>query len=511
VGGELTHTPPCGVFADAPDATVCFCDPDAVSATSPSTTPVATASSGGGAADLVGRTTLIWLSVVVSLQVRPFAPALLMPVLLVAGLVVNIAVVCRWWGQRRSTSPIGSPRVAAWVLVSTGLLLAGYDEVHFAARLHPGLQPILLVAFMLLGVGACGVTRSGASRRASFVAFVLVAAALQVAMLNHVPPPGDVGVASHQSVTALLHGHDPYAITLPNPYDRAQTRQFFDPVDLVGNRLDFGYAYLPVALVGSIPGFLVGNVGYSLVLALTGLTVLLRRLAVDATGRMLALVPLAMPFTPQILLNQWVEPIPMLLLGVCAWAWVGRRRRVATVGLGLLLATKQYFFVVLPLLVVVRRGLGTRATAAAIAVTGAVCGAFVLWDPAAFWHSAVWLQFHLPLREDSVSLPVAWGRTFGTAPWSLLGPVALLAGVLVSALVSWRGGSTATAFCVGSGLSLLATVVLSPHAFANYYALIEVALVIGCITWAGETAVPRSPGTADSTREDDRRPPVATV
>jgi hypothetical protein len=343
------------------------------------------------------------------------------------------------------------------------------------------------------------------------VAFLLLAAALQVAMLNHVPPPGDVGVASHESVTALLHAHDPYAITLPNPYDAAQTRQFFDPVDLVGNRLDFGYAYLPVSLVSSIPGFLLGNVGYSLVLALIGLTVLLRRLAVDDTGRMLALVPLAMPFTPQILLNQWVEPIPMLMLGVCAWAWASRRRRAASVGLGLLLATKQYFFVVLPLLVVVRRGLGTRATAAAIAVAGVVCGVFVLWGPAAFWHSAVWLQFHLPLREDSVSLPVAWGRTFGDTPWSFLGPVALVAGLLVSALVSWRGGSTATAFCAGSGLSLLATVVLSPHAFANYYALIEVALVIGCITWARDTAGTTAPSTADATREVDSHPPVATV
>jgi hypothetical protein len=444
-------------------------------------------------ADLAGRSTLIWLALVVSLQVRPVTPPLLMPTILTVGLVANLGVICGWWGGGRATSPVASPHLAAWVLVSTGLLLAGYEESRFAAPHHPQVQLTLLVAFILLGVAAGG-TASVTASRAAFIAFVVAAAAMQVAMLSHVPPPGDVGVASHDSVTALLHGHDPYAITLPNPYDQAQTHRFFDPVNLVGNRLDFGYAYLPVSLVAGIPGYLLGNVGYSLVLALTGLTLLLRRVATDATGRLLALVPLAMPFTPQILVNRWVEPIPMLLLGVCAWAWAGRRVRATSAAMGLLLATKQYFFVVLPLLLVVRRGIGTRATAWAIALAGVVCGVFVVWSPQAFWHSAVWLQFHLPPRDDSVSLPVAWGQTFGTIPASFLGPAALVAGLLVSALVARSGGGSPTSFLVGSGLSLLATVLLSPHAFSNYYALIEVAVVIGCITWASEgSAGPAGP------------------
>jgi len=139
--------------------------------------------------------------------------------------------------------------------------------------------------------------------------------------------------------------------------------------------------------------------------------------------------------------------------------------------------------VALPLLWLFRRGVSLRATLGALALAAVLVGSFALLDLGAFWHSTVWLQFHLPLREDSVSIPAGWSRTFGSPPPALLGPVSILAGFAVATLVALRGRATATSFSLGVGLSLLATVVLSEHAFSNYYALIEVALVIGCITW----------------------------
>ena len=231
-----------------------------------------------------------------------------------------------------------------------------------------------------------------------------------------------MGIVGHDSVSALLHGHNPYSLTFPNPYEPARTLLFFNPEDLVGNRLDFGYAYLPVSLLGGIPGFLLGNVAYSYVAALLVLTVVLHRLAVDATGRALSLVPLAMPFTPQLLVNQWVEPIAMLCLGLCVWGWARSRAGVAAGGLGLLLASKQYVVVALPLLWLFRRGVSLRATLGALALAALLIGSFALLDLGAFWHSTVWLQFHLPLREDSVSIPAGWSRTFGSAPPRCSGP-----------------------------------------------------------------------------------------
>jgi hypothetical protein len=430
-----------------------------------------------------GRTTVIWLAALVSLQAGPIGPALLMPCLLVVGLVVSVAAVCGVGRSRASTATWASPQVAAVVLVTTGLLLAGVEQAHFAARDRPAAQAALVVGFVVLGLGACGFVGSVRLRRWAFVGFLAVSAVVQLALLAHAPAPGDVGIVGHDSVSALLHGHNPYTLTFPNPYEPARTHLFFNPEDLVGNRLDFGYAYLPVSLLGGVPGFVLGNVAYSYVAALLALTVLLHRLAVDSTGRALSLVPLAMPFTPQLLVNQWVEPIAMLCLGLCAWGWTRSRTGVAAGGLGLLLASKQYVVVALPLLWLFRRGVSLRATLGALALAAVLVGSFALLDLGAFWHSTVWLQFHLPLREDSVSIPAGWSRTFGSPPPALLGPVAILAGFAVSTLVALRGRATATSFSLGVGLSLLATVVLSEHAFSNYYALIEVALVIGCITW----------------------------
>lgn len=430
-----------------------------------------------------GRTTVIWLAALVSLQARPIGPPLLMPALLLVGLLVSVAAVCGARRSRGTSYAWASPRTAAITLVTLGLLLAGFEQAHFAAQGRYLPQTLIASLFMILGLGACGVIGSSRLTRGAFVGFLVVSTAVQLALLAHAPAPGDVGIVGHDSIAALFHGHNPYGLTFPNPYEPARTHLFFNPEDLVGNRLDFGYAYLPVSLLGGVPGFVLGNVAYSYVAALLALTLLLRRLAVDPAGRALSLVPLAMPFTPQLLINQWVEPIAMLCLGLCVWGWSKGRVGTAAGGLGLLLASKQYFVVAVPLLWLFRRGLGVRAAAGALALAALLIGSFALLDLHAFWHSAVWLQFHLPLREDSVSIPAGWSRTFGSPPPSLLGPVAILAGLLVSALISLRGAATSTSFSLGIGLSLLATVVLSEHAFSNYYALIEVALVIGCITW----------------------------
>jgi len=436
-----------------------------------------------------GRTAVIWLAALVSLQVRPLGPPLLMPGLLLVGLVVAVVVVCAR-EPLSSTSHWVSPTVAAGTLTGIGLLLAGFELAHFAAR---GLviPPAAIVAgFVVLGVGACGFAGSSTRvTRWAFLGFLVFSTVVQLALLAHAPAPGDVGVVGNGSLSALLHGHNPYSLTFPNPYEAARTKLFYNPEVVVDGRLDFGYAYLPVSLLGGLPGYLLGNMAYSYVAALLALTLVLRHLATDTTGRTLSLVPLAMPFTPQLLINQWVEPIAMLCLGLCAWGWSRQRSTDAAVGLGLMLASKQYFIVAVPLWWLFRRGLGVRPALSALGLAAVIIGAFAVVDVQAFWHSTVWLQFHLPLRVDSVSIPAGWYRTFGRELPALFGPCALLIGVLVSALIARRGSATATSFSLGVGLSLLATVVLSDHAFSNYYALIELALAVGCITWPRDSAV----------------------
>jgi hypothetical protein len=62
------------------------------------------------------------------------------------------------------------------------------------------------------------------------------------------PPPGiDVFVFQRDACEALLKGVNPYAITFPNLYGAETT--LYGPGVVHGDRVNFGYPYLPLSLL----------------------------------------------------------------------------------------------------------------------------------------------------------------------------------------------------------------------------------------------------------------------
>jgi hypothetical protein len=132
------------------------------------------------------------------------------------------------------------------------------------------------------------------------------------------------------------------------------------------------------------------------------------------------------------------------------------------------------------------RRLGTTAVAAGVALAGALCVGFFAWAPSGFWNDVV---TYIPLqayRTDSVSLLVVVSQELGRPPSWVTSVVPLVVGFVVSAFVAVRLRAGATASAASFALGLLATVLLSKVAFANYFALVQAGLVTAAIAWSGD-------------------------
>ena len=215
------------------------------------------------------------------------------------------------------------------------------------------------------------------------------------------------------------------------------------------------------------------------------------RLASDSLGRVAAVALLLNPLSVVVAVTHWIEPLMMMLLGLTVWAMHERRFYWIGVPLGLFFASKQFTIVCVPLLWTVVGSAGRRAAWTAVAVGITVVVPFLIWDPAAFIHSAVTFHLEQPFRTDAISLPNAWREQIGpVAPW--VPSLSLIVGSVVGALVAWRAKPGPTTLALGVGLSLLITVLLSKQAAANYFILAGTALLLAGISWPSDDPMPLS-------------------
>ncbi|BBH17077.1 hypothetical protein Back2_13640 [Nocardioides baekrokdamisoli] len=315
------------------------------------------------------------------------------------------------------------------------------------------------------------------------MAFAALAVAAATVTLLHAPIVMDVGVFLRGSADALLHGHDPYSLTFTSPYPAAGNRLFYSPQVVSGTTLDFGFPYPPPALISAVVGFVLGDVRLGGLIALVIAAVVLIRY-VGLRGGLILLLP----GTLFVLSNFWVEPVSILLL-VLTVVGASRGSRWTPVWLGLLLVSKQYFVVAAPLLILLlptaRAYAGGLRRFSSLTVATAVLALapFLAWDPAGFWRSVVRLQFLQPFRADSSSALVWSVNHWGWPPSSTYGWLPLVGGFITALIVAWRAPRTPAAFALGVGFSLLVLITLGKQAFANYFFLVEAAVVVAALTW----------------------------
>ena len=307
-------------------------------------------------------------------------------------------------------------------------------------------------------------------------------------VVRHSPHPIiDVVVFQRDSVAAILAGHNPYTLTFPNIYEDGS--DFYGPGMSVGGRLQFGFPYPPLSLLLAVPGTVLGgDFRYSQLLAMTGSGALIALARGGPLGLAAAALYLFSPRSFFVLEQGWTEPYLVALLALVVF-FACRFRAGLGVAIGLLLASKQYLILAVPLIPLLRppeqrSGAPCRwavsVAAPAIAVASVLTLPFVLWDPSAFIHDVVALQFQQPFRDDALTFLAAFAYLTGI---QLPSSCAFLAAALASWLAWRRCPRTPAGFATATAFVFFSFFAFNKQAFCNYYSFVVGALCVALGAW----------------------------
>jgi hypothetical protein len=353
--------------------------------------------------------------------------------------------------------------MAIWRLPIIGLF------IEFPAGRAMLMPFVLMAALAVILMGILFIARSSAIITICFLLLVTFQGLMGVWYLGISRDPHvDAYVVNRDCAQALAQGKNPYSITFPDIY--GPSSGYYQEGLVVNGQVQLGYTYPPLPLLLSMPGYLMGDVRYSQLLAISLAALLV---GFSRPGRTAKLAGALILFTPDVfhqLENAWTEPFVLLML--CAVVFLASRRwwMPAGVALGLFLVSKQYapLAAAAGLLLVpysLRSARAWRWIVVAIVTGTIITLPFILWDPHAFFHS-VGGAYIGELRMDSISIPPLIRRISGYRA-TLIAP--MVAAALASALVLWRGRYDASGFAIGATLILLCVFVFSGHTFANYY------------------------------------------
>lgn len=325
------------------------------------------------------------------------------------------------------------------------------------------------------------------------IALILIHCSVAFLFNRLIPGNGiDTFTFQRDACKSLLQGIDPYGTTQANIFDSLHTALFFGPGMVVNGRVQVGFQYPPLTLLWVLPGYLLGDVRYSYILAVVISAVFSLAICPDKRGLWIVSVLLLSPLTWLVENRCWTEPLVLMALSATVYAAV-KKRWWLPIALGLFLATKQYNLLALPFIGCFIRPFQWKAywklTGSAIAVAVATVLPFACWNFRGLWHDLVLFHLAQPFRQDAVSFAVPFPFILKVSPLLLL---AFMAWALRS-----RMRNTAL-FAAAYGVSLLVFVSTNKQAFANYYFLIAQALFLAVAVLSRLTTKSSSPSAAES-------------
>jgi hypothetical protein len=434
---------------------------------------------------------LVWLTAALTLC----AAGVLAPGLLSRWFPIAPGPVTCWWPEEEPWLRLAIAAGIGWQVASLlGALPGMYLQEH--ATLYLFKTGVIVEAALI----ASGAARFKGADPVWFPALLVVHAAVGIWMLHASPSPRiDVVVVHREALDALWRGESPYRITFENIYGAGSG--FYNPQSVAGDRVLFGYPYPPLSLLLALPGYLVtGDYRYSELAAWVASAAFIGYARPAILAKLAAALLLTQPRGFFVLEQGWTEPIAVLMLAVTIFS-MSRKSAVAAWAGGLLIVTKQYLALAVPLLwrfaARKRPAFLLRAGIAAVAVTLP----FVLWHPRAFVDSVLLLQTREPVRIDSLSY-LSWaarhdpgGFGGGSFAWAIAaGSVALVAGALLTA-------NTPAGFALSLALSSFAAFAFGSKAFCNYYFFVVGAL---CTAIAIQDSTARGKSPAALTRSGQR-------
>lgn len=412
-------------------------------------------------------------------------------------------------GLKRAAAPPGATAAlspAQWAkYLGLLALLSGGRRPGFYLRPGTPLWPFTLLSAILLVLALIGVRRGlrRTQRDALAMAMLVTAGAAGVLLLRASPSPHiDVFTIQQLGAAHLLAGTDPYAVSYPNLYGASESLTYFGAAQTTLRC----YPYPPLSLLFATAGFWLGGdvrVAFLALQLLTGLLLyaMVRRRA-GATALGLCALHLLNPRGLFLLEQAWTEPL--LMAGVTIWTALllgaprasRRAELLQGLGLGLLLAAKQYAVLLLPLALAPRlrpgwpRAARLRSAGIAVGLCGLGVLPFLLWHPRALIEDLVLFQLRQPFRPDALTLPALAHVVTGLrAP----GALAILGAAVSFFWILPRLPQKPAGVLFGAAVGCFAFFATAKQAFCNYYSLVAVLLLC---TAAAAAAAPDSADTA---------------
>ncbi len=295
----------------------------------------------------------------------------------------------------------------------------------------------------------------------------------------------DVFVFQRDGAAELLAGKNPYALQYPDIYGNSP---FYGEGVSVNGKLNFGFPYLPLSLLLSLPGHVwFGDYRYAQVAASGLAALLLMYTRPSPIARALAALYLFHPRAFFVIEQGWTDPF--VVMGLSAVVFAATRFPRATPWVfGFFLAIKQYLIFALPAGFLLLPRPVTRREALvffgkASLVVAAITVPFFLWDPKAFWWDVVQLQTVQPFRTEALSYLAWWVSQGHERPSTALAFITATAAV---AYGLWRMPRTPSGFASCVTLAYLCFFAFNKQAFCNYYAFVIGAAAIAAGAMSSE-------------------------
>jgi hypothetical protein len=298
----------------------------------------------------------------------------------------------------------------------------------------------------------------------------------------------DVFLFQTQAARALLFGLNPYDITFTNVYGGAELYPSGSPDS---------YPYPPLSLLFASISHVLGDIRWALIACHVAAATLLfatarQRLLPMTEAIILTALFFWLPHAPFVSEQAWTDPSVALGLGLVSFFLARRQPMAALWAAGFAVALKQTMVVLLPLVWGLWRRLGRSQLIAVFSLSAVTYGVFLLWDAAALWNDVVTFHMLTPFRPGSMTLSAYLVHFFEFSPLpSWLSLVGLLVGMSTAIYAQQPADSDASPcdsrrvwrFFAGMAFALLLTLVLSKHAFMNYFYLVQYCL-IAALLWS---------------------------
>jgi hypothetical protein len=312
-------------------------------------------------------------------------------------------------------------------------------------------------------------------------------------------PKMDVWMAQTAGVDVAIHGHDPWSSSFPDVYGKPT---LYAPGTVHNGRTYLGFPYPPVTLLMDLPGhLLLGDYRWDNLLAMLLTAVMIAKMWPGAMGRAVALLFLFTPRALLVLRNGWTEPTVTLLLAATVLS--AKRRSAWTPWLlGILLASKQYMFIVAaPALLMLRPRESDWTTTSKWCGKVLLAGMLVslpliLWNPAAYVRSNFAAAAGAAFRYDALSFFAYWADTHSWTPPIWIGAVSLIVAVPVTVVAIKRCEPTAGGYAAACAVVMIFFFALNKFAFANYFYLVIATLAVSVNSSQPESAICEKPESA---------------